>query len=114
MKTRKQEIRDIVLRIIEDPAGSPVHTFDGLRLRVIAALYPQSESARMSEEMAAATFNREPHEIDLSKDDWALLSEVYWDLVLDRVITPGMDAQNREFYRFRIHSEYPPQRKGPA
>jgi hypothetical protein len=111
MNTRKQEIKDIVLRIIEDPAGSPVHSFDGLRRRVIAVLDPQSESARAAEQMRAATFNREAHEPDLSEDDWTLLSETYWDLVLERVITPGINSQNREFDRFRIHSEYLEKRK---
>ena len=114
MNTRKKEIRDIIDRIIDEPAGSPVHSFEGLKVRVIAALNPQSESARASEETAAMVYSREPHEPDLSPDDWALLSEIYWDLIVDRIITPGLDAQNREFCRFRIHSEYVPRLKGPA
>jgi len=40
----------------------------------------------------------------LNHEDSILALEVFWDLILDRIITPGMDAINPLPF-FRVHSE---------
>ena len=45
-----------------------------------------------------------PRDFDLSSEDKDTLLEVYWDLVLDRVIAPGSNWNNRDVYRYRICS----------
>ena len=34
----------------------------------------------------------------LSRDDKTIINEIIWNLLLERVITPGIDAGNRESY----------------
>ena len=114
MNPRKQEIKDIILRIINEQSGNPVRDFSTLKQRVIEYLHPQSEGAKASAALKASVLGSEPNEPQLSEEEWALFSEIYWDLVLDRVITPGLNSQNREFDRFRIHSEHSPRRQGSA
>src|ERR1035437_1775832 len=114
MRTRKQKIRDTVIRIINSPTDSTVRSFEGLKLRVIEVLYPPDQAGNGIDVADSVIPNRYPRDPELHDDDLALLSEMYWDLVLDRVITPHIDSRNREFYRFTIHSEYSPQRRGPA
>ncbi|MEI7940641.1 MAG: hypothetical protein WCK27_28535 [Verrucomicrobiota bacterium] len=114
MKPRKTQIRDIALHIINSPADPPVRSFEGLKLRTVEVLHQPDQASKGTELADSVMPGRYPREPELREDDLALLSEIYWDLVLDRVITPSMDARNREFYRFTIHSEYSPQRKGPA
>ena len=40
----------------------------------------------------------------LTEEDAVLALEVFWDLILDRIITPGLDIGNPLPF-FRIHSE---------
>ena len=47
---------------------------------------------------------------ELRGDDELLAMEIFWDLIIDRVITPGMDKVN-PLPHFRIHSEAGLQRK---
>ena len=37
--------------------------------------------------------------------DWLLVNEIFWDLVAERVLTPGMNSSNLKFPWFRLHSE---------
>lgn len=40
-----------------------------------------------------------------SDDDWQTVQEIFWDLVCERVISPGRDSANPTFPSFRVHSE---------
>jgi hypothetical protein len=41
----------------------------------------------------------------LCEADWLLVNEIFWDLVAERVLTPGMNSSNLKFPWFRLHSE---------
>lgn len=41
----------------------------------------------------------------LAEKDLMIIQEVFWDLVIDKVITLGSDHANPEFPFFRLHSE---------
>ena len=114
MNTRKKDIKDIILRIIAEQSDQPVRSFNHLKRRVTEALHPQDEPAKASAALAATVFGRDSDEPQLSEDDRVLFSEIYWDLVIKRVITPDLDSLNRQFERFRIHSEYSRPREGSA
>ena len=42
---------------------------------------------------------------NLNSNDWKIYSEVFNDLIIDKVITPGYDNANPELPWFRLHSE---------
>lgn len=42
----------------------------------------------------------------LSKDDSERLTEVFWDLFRDGIITIGLDSHNPAFPKFRLHSSF--------
>lgn len=44
------------------------------------------------------------HDPRLSSEDDATATEVFWDLVLERIVTPGLNEANK-FPFFRVHSE---------
>jgi len=111
MNPRKKEIKDIILRIIAEQSDEPVRSFNHLKTRLTEILHPQDEQAKASALIEASVFGGSPSEPQLSDDDWAFFSEAYWDLVIERAITPGLNSSNPEFRWFRIHSESPYQRK---
>lgn len=45
------------------------------------------------------------HIASLDGDDKLLATEVIWDLLFERVLTPGTDASNLELPWVRVHSE---------
>ena len=45
------------------------------------------------------------HIDELNHDDKLIALEVFWDLILDRVITPGYNYPNSKLPHFRLHSE---------
>ena len=44
------------------------------------------------------------HDPELGAADKLLAMEIFWDLILDRIITPGVDGLNPLPF-FRVHSE---------
>lgn len=41
----------------------------------------------------------------LNGEDELLVMEIFWDLVMDKVLTIGINSSNRELPHFRLHSE---------
>src|SRR5258708_26790328 len=98
MNKRKKEIKDIMLGIIAGKTKEPVRTFDDLKLRVTKVLHPRDEQSKKAADFAASVeLGNTSDEPELSEDDWALFSEVYWDLLLERTITPRLYSSNPDF-----------------
>lgn len=52
-----------------------------------------------------------PSEPRLDRSDEMIVREIFWDLVVDKIITPGLDPSNAQFPWFRLHSEAESNRK---
>ena len=48
-----------------------------------------------------------PHDpgVQLTPPECLVVNEIFWDLIAERVITPGVNASNLELPWFRLHSE---------
>jgi len=92
MNTPKPKIRKIMLAILakSEPVEYPPNQLSSL-FRGIA-------------EVLARQADKRTHDPRLSKEDDATATEVFWDLVLERIVTPGMNEKNL-FPFFRVHSE---------
>jgi len=76
--------------------------------------YPPTEQGNLLAGIAEVLERRAGKEVDpfsgyssryeLGQDDQLLALEIFWDLILDRIITPGLDLIN-PLPRFRVHSE---------
>jgi hypothetical protein len=99
MAKTKSEIREIVLDILfgRERTEFGASQFGNLALGVAEVI------ARRD----AITQNRmsDGRSLELSNSDKMIMHEVFWDLFIDRVITIGLDCNNREFPWFRLHSE---------
>ena len=90
----KSEIRSIMLDII---AGRESVTYEANQREHLFSGVAQVADRRSGQ----------PEGIDapkLNHDDAILALEVFWDLILDRIITPGADDTNPLPF-FRVHSE---------
>lgn len=96
MNARKSELRDIVLAVIfgKEEVNYPPNQFNHLAMGVALILSRRSGGVSFS--------SPEPR---LSNSDTMLVQEVFWDLVVERVITIGLDAENSLFPWFRLHSD---------
>lgn len=92
MNTPKQELRRIMIDIIvgKEPVQYPPDKMLVL-FRGVA-------------EVLARRAGRPTHDPRLSAADDAVATEVFSDLILDRIITPGRDSMN-PLPCFRVHSE---------
>jgi hypothetical protein len=97
-KTRKQQLREIVLDLLAGRAKIPYYEIDQfahLKIGVAEVLRRRSGGGSMD------TLG-DPR---LEGEDADILLEIFWDLFREGVITLGLNATNPEFPRFRIHSE---------
>ena len=93
MNTIKKELRADILALIEDSkaASRKINSLQEL-LRALAAKRSRG--------------NRSANPIpELSREEALAAIEVFHDLLLERVITPGKDADHPLLPSFRIHSE---------
>jgi hypothetical protein len=90
MTTTKSDIRAIALDILLDTTNPP-------KQKVNLDLAIASELARKA--------GRPKQGDALSGNEWLMFDEVFWDLIMDRIITPGMDMANSGLPWFRLHSE---------
>ena len=104
MNARKDELKNIMLGIIKDcESGSPtINNRDNLLLEV-ASILSRCERGQVG---SVSMFSRPT----LDPEDELLALEAFWDLVLERIITPGCDISNKDLPSFRRHSE---DRTGP-
>ena len=100
MSTRKFEIRGVVLDLIAGRETSQygASSFSGI-LSGVAEVF---ERRRNKPKDALGMFS---HAASLDGDDTLLANEVIWDLLFERVLTPGMDASNLGLPWVRVHSE---------
>ena len=101
MKTRKEELRAIMIDIISSKEtvqytpDQQVNLFIGVA-EVLARRGDTPKDLRRS-------FVTRSHPI-LGESDELLAMELFWDLIIERVITPGLNKSNPLPF-FRVHSE---------
>ena len=100
MKERKQLIRNIVLDILTEREHVQYEPsqFNHLAHGVVEVMIRRKSPApegRMPIEMYP----------EISQEDADILREVFWDLVVEKIITIGSDAANPDFPWFKLHSE---------
>jgi hypothetical protein len=99
MKDRKKTLREMVINILlgrEHTEYRP-QNLSALKTGVAEAL------ARTSPPPAASfSFSRDPA---LNREDELLVHEIFWDLIIEKIITVGLDVPNPNFPWFRLHSE---------
>jgi hypothetical protein len=100
MNKRKTEIREVILDIISGRAKTkyPPTQVGNLLTGVAEVLNRRAGKAEDSQ-------NVFPHNSELEYDDKLLAQEIFWDLIVERIITPGWDFPNSELPFFRVHSE---------
>jgi hypothetical protein len=89
MNTTKSEIRAIALEILFSP--NPPHQMSNLERAIVDALVTKGGYRQQMDEF--------------SGENWLIFSEVFWDLITDKIITPGWDISNAELPWFRLHSQ---------
>jgi hypothetical protein len=91
MKTTKSEIKTMAIGILFSP-DPPRQKID-LDRGIASAL--------------AAKNGLPKYEPDgmLFGENWLMFSEVFWELIVDKIITPGMSSVHAELPWFRLHSQ---------
>lgn len=104
MKNRKLELKNIMLDIIyRREATTYCPDQEGNLLHGVAEVLKR-RAGKSNESENLTIYPQSP---ELDEDDKLLCQEVFWDLIIDRVITPGSDGANLELPFFRRHSEAP-------
>jgi hypothetical protein len=88
----KARIRESVLSVLRGETQAPygLNQISHLEVAVAAFLYDNPESGRESR---------------LQEPEATLFLEVYWDLVIEKKLTIGLNHANPNYPFFRIHSE---------
>ena len=100
MEKRKSELRKIVLDII---LGREAVTHERWQFAHLAGGVAEVLVRRGSGEVFPTSHVL--RESRLEEADWQLVQEIFWDLICERVITPGFDSADAELPSFRLHSE---------
>lgn len=100
MSSRKIQLRQIVLDIVtgKEKVTYGATQFSNLLAGVAEVLGKQSGKGRDY----GAIFGPEAK---LNGDDADIVREIFWDLVVEKILTIGLDASNPNFPWFKIHSE---------
>jgi hypothetical protein len=100
MNTRKAELRGVMLDIIagREPTKYEVYEMGALIGAVAEVLHRRTGKS-------ADEHDRYPRSPQLEDEDRLLAQEIFWDLILERIITPGWGLPNSELPYFRLHSE---------
>lgn len=100
MKTRKSEIRSILLDII---AGRERTSYGSSQVsNLLSGVAEVLERRANKPKDSLGMFS---HGARLDADDALLAHETIWDLLFERILTPGLDASNLELPWVRVHSE---------
>ena len=101
MSTPKAELRAVVLDILlgKEPVAFDTWQFGHLTANVAEVLWRRHNSG---DTHSGSMFQPERR---LEEEDWELVQEIFWDLVCERILTPGKDHANPLFPWFRLHSE---------
>jgi hypothetical protein len=97
MNERKSVLRQIVLDVVFglEPTQYPATQLRALQSAVAEVIVRRSEQ-KLPDYM--------PYAPPLSREDSDLVNEIAWDLIIERVITPGMDPSNCDLPWFRLTS----------
>lgn len=100
MSARKLQLRQIVLDIVtgKEQVSYDFHQFTSLLTGVAEVLGKQSGRGRDY----GAVFGPEAK---LDADDSDIVREIFWDLVVEKILTIGSDSANPNFPWFKLHSE---------
>jgi len=100
MNERKQIIRDIVLDIISgrEKLQSPPNQLPHLEVNVVEVMIRRK---------IEPSGGQVPYDVrqKLSNEDADIVREVFWDLVIEKIITVGFNSSNPDFPWFKLHSE---------
>src|SRR5438874_1412052 len=100
MSPRKQELRKIILDIV---FGRERVGYEPSQFAYLASGVAEVISRRVPKpSTSTAIFLHEPR---LDHNDELLVQEIFWDLVIEKVLTIGSDVSNTQFPWFRLHSE---------
>lgn len=100
MNTRKADIRRILLDII---SGRESTQYGASQVSNLVSGVAEVLGRRANKPRDyAGMFS---HRAQLDHDDELLVHETIWDLLFERVLTPGMDAANISLPWLRVHSE---------
>jgi hypothetical protein len=101
MTKRKDEMRRVILDIVtgREKTNYEVYELGGLRSAVAEVLYRRTSKPREDH----PAYPRDP-QLD-EDEDKLLVQEIFWDLILEKIITPGWDVPNWKLPYFRLHSE---------
>jgi hypothetical protein len=91
MKTTKAEIRAIALSVLFSP--NPPHEKVGLDMAIASVLAAKSGLQR---------YEPDGH---LFGENWLMFNEVFWELIVDKIITPGVGSVHTDLPWFRLHSQ---------
>jgi hypothetical protein len=100
MKKRKAELRRVVLDIIAGRESTKYEVLELGNLKAGVAEVLHRRTGKSAEDHAL--YPRDPQ---LEDEDKLLIQEIFWDLILERIVTPGWDVPNGDLPYFRIHSE---------
>jgi hypothetical protein len=100
MNERKVELRSIIMDILagrERTTHAPNH--------IAKLLSGVAEVLNRREGKAAQPGSVFPGYPELDYDDRLIAQEICWDLIVERIITPGYNFPNSELPYIRVHSE---------
>lgn len=100
MGARKLQLRQIVLDIVtgKEKVTYGATQFSNLLTGVAEVLGKQSGKGRDH----GAIFGPEAK---LDSEDADIVREIFWDLVVEKILTIGFNASNPNFPWFKVHSE---------
>ncbi len=99
MNARKSDLREIVVAII---FGKEKVAYEPSQLAHLTLGVAEVLGRRAGGSGSAHIHSAEQQ---LKDADATLVQEVFWDLIIERVITIGIDAANAELPWFRLHSD---------
>jgi hypothetical protein len=91
MKTTKSEIKTITMGVLFSP--NPPRQKVSLDMAIASALAAKNGLPR---------YEPDGH---LFGENWLMFNEVFWELIVDKIITPGLDSCNPDLPWFRLHSQ---------
>lgn len=99
MSDRKAELRDVILDIVlgKEKVAYEASQFDHLKLGVAQVLGKRAGQAGLGSKFSP--------ELRLNDSDTMLVAEIFWDLIVEKILTIGLDPENPQYPWFRLHSE---------
>ena len=100
MNAKKLEIREIIIAIVTGRESTKY----GSR-QIVNILYGVAEVLERRANKTSRSQNVFSQDVELNPADKLLAQEVIWDLIVERILTPGADTSNFDLPWVRLHSE---------